>query len=187
MYVCACVQWERVRGQRRIRYTQKVEKLDGELLRMWKNRRASRMGLWSRVSTWPGHMDRGHERNSISCRESQSQGQLQGQMSNKRQKQGGTGSETTSQHEGTRRGHEGQETGQVKPHLQSLVSKTLLDLVSAGLPSLISCCPTFDTLHAIKIKMQQTLCCSPFLPLFLLFSVPRQPFLPSPDLSFSKI
>ena len=44
----ACVQWERVRGKQRIRYTQKVEKMDGALLRMWKDRQASRVGLWSR-------------------------------------------------------------------------------------------------------------------------------------------
>lgn len=69
----------KVRGQQRIRGTYKVEKVDGELLRVWNSSQASSVSLRSGVSTWLGHIVRGDERSNVSCTES-----------NERQKQRGT-------------------------------------------------------------------------------------------------
>lgn len=84
MSVCALS--GEVRGQQRIRCTYRVEKVDEELLRVWKSGQASTVSLRSGVSTWLGHIVRGDKRNNVSCTEN-----------NERQRQRGAVSEAISQ------------------------------------------------------------------------------------------
>lgn len=88
-----CARSGKVRGQQRIRCTYKVEKVVGELLRVWRSSQASRVSLRSGVSTWLGHIVRGDERNNVSRTES-----------NERQKQRGAVSEAISQQVGDKAG-----------------------------------------------------------------------------------
>ena len=81
----------------------------------------------------------------------------------------------------TKRGARQEREGLEERVSESLASNILHHVFSACLSSLISCCPPCDILYATTLNTQQTLCWSPFLPVLFLFSVPRQPFLLSPN------